>query len=340
MPPSIGLLLINLGTPDAPNVKAVRRYLRQFLSDPRVMDIPAFPRWLLLNLFILPFRPKKSARAYAKIFDERGSPLLYLGQDLREKVASRLPKVQVELAMRYGNPSIPDIMKRFEKNGIRDIIVFPLYPQRASSTTGSTIEAVNAYVNAQWVTPNIRFVPPFFQHPAFIKAAATPAKALIKKHQPDKVLFSFHGLPERHIEKAAQDSSCLSDNCCSSLNEKNSHCYRAQCFATARALAHHLDLENEDYVVAFQSRMGKIPWIEPHTDQVIKKLAKEGTKKIVALTPAFVTDCLETLEEIGVEARADFLARGGEVFELAPCPNASDLFSDAIIEIAHELKEN
>ncbi|MBW2733105.1 MAG: ferrochelatase [Deltaproteobacteria bacterium] len=336
--PKTALLLINLGTPHSPKIKDVRRYLRQFLSDPRVIDIPTFWRVLLLNLVILPLRPPKSARAYAKIFTERGSPLLYHGQDLAQKVQQRLEGegVEVELAMRYGNPSIASTLDALRERGVERLVVLPLYPQYADSTTGSTIEALTQAVAARWAIPDLHFIPPFYDHPAFIEAVAAQARPILQSGRWDRVLFSFHGLPERHLHKAdATGSHCLMrDDCCQEIREVNRDCYRAQCVATMQALGHALGVSAEERVLCFQSRLGRTPWIRPYTDEVLAELADQGVKRLAVLTPAFVADCLETLEEIGMHAREEWLERGGEAFELVPCVNASDSWADGVVTIS------
>ncbi|MCK5796982.1 MAG: ferrochelatase [Deltaproteobacteria bacterium] len=339
--PRTGLLLVNLGTPGAPTVAAVRRYLREFLADPRVIDLPRLQRSLLLNLVILPFRPRRSAAAYAKIFDpERGSPLLFHSRDLTKKVGERLAaaKVQVDLAMRYGEPSIDAALDRFAEAHVERVVVFPLYPQYAVSTTASTIEAVTRAVSQRWIVPSLAFVPPFFDHPAFIEAFAARARPILADSAPERILFSFHGLPERHLKKGDPTGArCLVQaNCCETLGPENALCYRAQCVATMRLLGDALAIDPAQRVLGFQSRLGRIPWIQPYTDEVLDALLADGVKKIAVLTPAFVADGLETLEEIGIEARKRWLDGGGERFDLIPCPNASDTFADAIVRIARD----
>lgn len=338
--PTTALLLINLGTPDSAQVGDVRRYLREFLSDPRVIDINAFSRALLLNLVILPFRPRKSAEAYAKVFDQRGSPLLYHSEDLTQKVRERLATqgVEVELAMRYGNPSISSALDRLQARGVERIIVFPLYPQYATSTTGSTIEAVSAAVGARWVAPYLQFVPAFYDHPAFIAAAAAQARPILEGQSWDRVLFSYHGLPERHLHKGdATAAHCLvKEGCCDTISAVNRGCYRAQCVATTRALSEALGVPPEKQALCFQSRLGRTPWIRPYAEDVLAELVGQGVKRLAVLTPAFTADCLETLEEIGMRAKEDWLAAGGEAFALARCVNASDLWADAVIAIARD----
>lgn len=330
-----GLLLVNLGTPSAPETGPVRRYLRQFLSDPRVIDINPLGRWLLLNLFILPFRPKTSAAAYRKVWTERGSPLLVHSLDLLEKVRARLPGVPVELGMRYQEPSLALALERLLRAGCDRLTVFPLYPQYASSATGSTLEEVWRLAGRLWNTPALSVVPPFYDHPAFLDAFAKVARPVLDEVAPDLVLMSFHGLPERQVKKSdAAGNHCLAAaGCCDAIGDANRMCYRAHCYATARGLAERLGVAGK-YEVAFQSRLGRTPWIRPFTDVRVRELAAAGTKRIAVLCPSFVADCLETLEEVGLRLREDFLAHGGEELRLVPSLNATEAWVDAVVELA------
>jgi len=335
-----GLMLLNLGTPDSAEVGDVRRYLGEFLSDPRVIDISPIGRALLLNLVILPFRPRKSAEAYRKIWTERGSPLLFHGQDLRDKLAAALGGgVQVELAMRYQSPSVASALARFREGGIDRIAVFPLFPQYSSAAFGSAVEKVYVEANRSWNVPAMSVVPPFYDHPAFIEACAALARPVLEELRPERVLMSFHGLPERHVRKSDESGGrhCLcSAECCDTIVAANRNCYRAQAFATARALAAALDLSARSYEVTFQSRLGRSPWIKPYTDLRINELAGQGVKRVAVLSPSFVADCLETLEEIGLRARADFLARGGEELRLVPSLNSTDAWVQALLRILRD----
>lgn len=332
-----GLLLCNLGTPDAPTTGAVRRYLRQFLSDPRVIDINPVGRWLLLNLIILPLRPRKSAEAYQKIWTVDGSPLLRHGRDLVTAVSERLGAGwAVELGMRYGRPSLASGLDKLRQAGAERIVVLPLYPQYASSSTGSIVEAVCRQVARAEVTPAVSLVPAFHADAGFLAASSAVARPLLDSERPDHVLMSFHGVPERHVRKAdASGQHCLSsDDCCARLGPANRDCYRAQCFATARALAERLGLASADYTVCFQSRLGRTPWIRPYTDATVAALAAAGKKRLLVLCPAFVADCLETLEEIGIRAKQQFEAAGGERLTLVPSLNATAAWADAVAALA------
>lgn len=331
-----GLLLINLGTPDEPTTPAVRRYLREFLGDPRVIDINAVGRALLLNLVILPTRPAKSAEAYRAIWDPvRGSPLMYHSQDLAAGVAARLgADWHVELAMRYGKPSIASALEALIAANVDRIVVLPLFPQYASSSTGTAVARVMELAGAQWNVPAIDVVPAFFDDPGFLRAFAAVGAPALAAATPDHVLFSFHGLPVRQIMKSdATGAHCFAKTtCCDTL--ANPNCYRAQCFHTARSLAAQLGLAPERYTVCFQSRLGRTPWIEPFTDVVIEDLAKRGVKRLAVMCPAFVADCLETVEEIGIRAKAQWKAAGGEDLVLVPSLNATPGWIEAVASIA------
>jgi protoporphyrin/coproporphyrin ferrochelatase len=320
-----GLLLVNLGTPDAPETGAVRRYLREFLSDARVLDISAPARWALLELFILPSRPARSAEAYRKVWTPEGSPLLVHGRRLAARLQEGLgPEWAVELGMRYGNPSLDSALKKLAAAGARTITLLPLYPQYASSSTGSTLERVYQLAGEAWNVSALRVVPPFFNAPAFLDAWTEVARPALTAARADHVLFSFHGLPERHVLKSdTSGRHCLkSATCCDVSVAENRWCYRAQCFATARSLTARLGIPPESTTVAFQSRLGRTPWLKPYTDLLLPELAAKGVRRLAVLCPAFVADCLETLEEIGIRARADFLRAGGEALTLVPSLNA------------------
>jgi ferrochelatase len=331
-----GLLLINLGTPDEPTPSAVRRYLREFLGDPRVLDIGAFGRALLLNLIILPTRPAKSARAYGTVWDpRRGSPLMYHSRDLAAAVSDQLgADWHVELAMRYGKPSIADALDELASRDVERIVVLPLFPQYASSSTGTAQARVMELAGERWNVPALDFVPAFYNDPGFIAAQTQVARPILADFQPDHVLFSFHGLPVRQIVKTdSRGAVCFQrTSCCDEL--RNPHCYRAQSFWTARTVASELGLAADRYTICFQSRLGRTPWIEPYTDHVIDRLGKAGTKRLAVLCPAFVADCLETVEEIGIRAREQFKAAGGDELVLVPSLNATKAWVDAVCAIA------
>jgi ferrochelatase len=339
----VGLLLINLGTPDAPRPPEVRRYLREFLSDPRVLDLPAFLRFLLLELVILPRRPRASAAAYRKIWTSEGSPLLVHSRALAAKVQARLgDAVQVELAMRYGQPAIAGALDRFAEAGVSRLVIFPLYPQYSSAATGSSIERVLRLAAGRWNTPYLQVIPPFYDHPAYLAARAELARRFLKpalkpapEPAPERVFFSFHGLPERQIRKSDPSGShCLvRADCCAAVGPANRHCYRAQCHASARLLAERLGVPEEAAIVCFQSRLGRSPWLSPATDEVLAAEARRGVRHAVII-PAFVADCLETLEELAIRGAEIWRRNGGETLQVVPALNAGDRFADAVVEIA------
>jgi ferrochelatase len=337
-PSPTGLLLLNLGTPDAPTTGAVRRYLAQFLSDPRVLDINPVGRWVLLHGVILRTRPRASAHAYGKVWDAaRGSPLLYHGLDLAEAVRQRLGDGwRVELGMRYGNPSIAAALGRLRAAGVDRVVALPLFPQYASSSTGSALQELFEVASREVNVTPLEIAPPFYDDPGFIDAFAAVGRPVLDELRADHVLFSFHGLPERHVRASdTTGAHCLaSPGCCDALVAANRHCYRAQCFATARALATSLGLPADGWTVGFQSRLGRTPWIQPYTDTLLDELPRKGVRRLAVYCPAFVADCLETLEEIGMRAAEQFRAAGGEQLVLVPSLNAAPAWADAVAAMA------
>ncbi|MEO7424565.1 MAG: ferrochelatase [Fibrobacteria bacterium] len=332
-----GILIINLGTPEAPETGPVRRYLREFLGDPRVLDITAWGRWLLLNLIILPFRPKKSAEAYRKIWTDRGSPLLFNTLDFTEKLRASLPADgQVEFAMRYGRPSLESKLDLLLAESPEELVILPMYPQYSSASTGSTLEKVFSLLAAKWNVPTVRVIGPFYNDAGFLDACAAIAKENLAAFAPDHVILSYHGLPERQIRKSeSAPGHCLAsdDACCAAITARNRFCYRAQCFETSRGLAQRLGLAPSGYTVCFQSRLGRTPWIKPYTDQVVAELGRQGKKRLLVLEPSFTADCLETLEEITLRAQATFSQAGGGQLRLAPSLNASDAWVRAVRDL-------
>lgn len=306
-----GVLLVNLGTPDTPHPKDVKRYLTEFLTDGRVIDLPPLQRHLLVRGLIVPKRYKKSAKLYRSIWGEEGSPLLYYGKKVVEKVQKQLGEsYHVELAMRYQNPSIEKGLSKLKT--CKKLIIFPLFPQYASATTGSIHEKILKILSKWEVIPEIRFISSYWNHPAFIEAHLARAKEYdFSKY--DHILFSYHGLPERQIKKADHTGTCLvKKDCCA----KNPHCYAAQCLGTTQKMANGLGIPEDKWSLSYQSRLGKSPWIKPYSDHILERLAKEGKKKVLVFSPAFVCDCLETLEEIGCQYQELFKAKGGQVLDL------------------------
>lgn len=335
-----GVLLVNIGTPEAPEAGPVRRYLREFLSDPRVIDLNPVGRWLLLNLFILPFRPRRSAEAYRAVWMKEGSPLRVYSQQFRDALSTKVDDVvEVELGMRYGQPSIPEAIGRLRARGITELIVFPLYPLNAASTFSTTVEKVFEEVAKHWEVTPVKTVQPFFHRPGFLEAFAASTREVMGKIDADHVLFSYHGLPERHMTKSDPTGShCLaSSECCAALGTANRGCYRAQSYFVARELASRLGLRADQYSVSFQSRLGRTPWIQPYTDLVLPELAKKGVKRLAVVCPSFVADCLETLEEIGIRAKEQFVQAGGEQLALVPSLNVRE---DWVHEAAEMVRES
>jgi ferrochelatase len=333
------LLLLNLGTPDAPDTKSVRRYLKEFLSDPYVIDIPALARWALVNLIILPTRPKKSAAAYREVWTKRGSPLLFHSRDLETKMRQRLvPEdfVAVELGMRYGNPSIRSALEKLRAQRADRIVVAPLYPQYALSSTATGVEKVRGELAAMGWDVKWDVLEAFHSDPGFIAAVAGNVKREIGASRFDHLLVSFHGLPERHIRKTDRSGGrhCLvSPSCCATLVDANRDCYRAQSFATSRKLREVLGWPSDRLTVSFQSRLGRTPWIQPFTDVELAELPKRGVKRLLVVCPSFVADCLETLEEIKIRGAQIFKEAGGEELVYVPAVNSQDDWAEALAQL-------
>ena len=317
-----GALLINLGSPDSPDPKDVKRYLEEFLMDERVIDLSKALRTFLVKGIILNTRPKKSAKAYKKIWWEEGSPLIVLSKRLRQSVQKKVT-IPVELAMRYGTPSIEEGIKNLVNQGINEIILIPLYPQFAMATT-ETILVLAEEVRLQ-NHPQVSFtvLPPFYNHPDYIRVLSESIQENLKGIEWEHLLFSYHGIPERHIRKSdVTKSHCKIDkSCCQTSSKAHQYCYRHQCYETTRQVAEYLELKEGTFSTSFQSRLGLDPWLRPYTDKTVAKFAKKGVKKMAIATPAFVSDCLETLEEIGMEAAEDFEEKGGEKLFVIPCIN-------------------
>lgn len=334
-----GVLLVNLGTPDSPSVPDVRKYLREFLSDKRVIDIHPIARWLLVNLIIAPIRAPKSAKLYREIWTGQGSPLTIHGLELTEKLQAKLGnEYVVAFGMRYQNPSLRAALDVLRKALVRRIVVVPLYPQYASSTTGSSTEVVMQII-AEWeVTPELHFVGHFHHRADYLDAVA--ATAMPYDHQQyDHVVFSFHGIPQRHIRKSDANygsGQCAFGACCETLHDGNRFCYRANCVQTARGIAQRLGISPERYTISFQSRLGRDPWIQPYSDHVVEDLGKQGKKKLLMFSPAFVADCLETLYEVGTEYNELFQEHGGEKVQLVPSLNSNLQWVDVVSKMVTE----
>jgi ferrochelatase len=339
-----GLLLVNLGTPEGtpgqgPTTAQVRTYLREFLMDPYVVDISPIGRWLLVNAIILPRRPAQSAALYRKVWTPRGSPLLVYHLDLaREIQASLGDRWKVEPAMRYGNPSIGAGLQRLHEAGVRETLVVPLYPQYSLAATASSIEACRTQVARHAPGMQLRFLPPFYGSSRFLDPFAEVARETLTGFDYEHLLFSFHGLPERQVRKTdrAGNHCFATAGCCDRITDANRDCYRAQSFATAREIALRLGVPAERYTVCFQSRLGRTPWIKPYTDVVYEELAARGIRRIAVMSPAFVADCLETLEEIAIRGREQFRALGGEELKLIPSLNARPSWVAGLSELITE----
>ncbi len=320
-----GVLLINLGSPESPTPKDVKPYLDEFLMDKNVIDLPFLLRALLVRGIILRTRPAKSAEAYSKIWWEEGSPLVVLSKRMHEKV-QRNVDVPVALAMRYGNPSIKSGLQELADKGVSEVLIFPLYPHHAMSSTVTVLEKAEEVRAKDF--PNMKFssVPAFYNKPDYIRNLSDLIKSHLDKIEYDHVLFSYHGLPERHIRKTdITKSHCKIDgSCCVTPSPAHQFCYRHQCYETTRLVAEQLGIPEGKYSQTFQSRLAGDKWLEPYTDVEINKMPEKGIKKLAVVTPAFVADCLETLEEIAMEANHEFIAHGGEEFTAIPCLNDNE----------------
>ena len=329
-----GVLLVNLGTPDAPTRAAVYRYLKEFLLDPRVIDINPIARNLLVRGIIAPFRSGKSAEAYQQLWTADGSPLKFYGERLARQVQALLGDAyRVELAMRYQSPSIESAIDRLMQAAVRRIVVFPLFPQYAGATTGSVHAEVMRVLQGRQIIPELAFISTYATHAPMTRLYAANARKF-DLDQYDHFLFSYHGLPQRQLRKADAFGHCLQHaDCCRRLTSHNQFCYSAQCYATTEAIAGELGLTAEQYTVTFQSRLGRDPWTQPYTVQVIEQLARKGLKRLLVFCPAFTADCLETTIEIGTEYRDDFLRWGGERLDLVPSLNDAPAWAAVVADM-------
>jgi ferrochelatase len=331
-----GVLLINLGSPDSPTTGDVRRYLREFLMDGRVMDAPYLIRFGVVHGCILPFRPKQSAEAYHKIWLPEGSPLVVTSKRVAQTLQQRT-SVIVDVAMRYQNPSIECALEHLIDHAVEELLLIPMFPHYAMSSYETAVERVKQLLQGMAPQVALTVLPPFYNDPDYIRALAGSAGPYLQNDF-DHLLFSFHGLPERHLRKSDKTGChCLKvENCCERPSPAHNTCYRAQCFATVRAFLNEAAIPATKSSIAFQSRLGRNPWLQPYTDQEIVRLARSSVKRLVVICPAFVTDCLETLEEIGMRGRELFLAAGGEEFRLVPCLNEHPLWLDFLQKLIRE----
>lgn len=316
LPPRIAVLLINLGTPDAPTAPAVRRYLRQFLSDPRVIEIPRFLWAIILNLFVLPSRPKRVAEAYASIWDG-DSPMRNILNGQAEQLEPRLAsanapfRVTVHPAMSYGNPGLPDVMDKLRSEGVDHFVLLPVFPQYSATSSGAVYDAINKWALKQRNLPNYTIVKDYFAHPLYIKALADSIRRFQAKHgKPEKLMFSFHGIPQPYADKGDP--------------------YPSRCKCTAAQVAQELGLSADEWIISFQSRFGKQEWVKPYTDVVLDDWAKSGVKSVQIISPAFSADCLETLEELAIENRDNFIEAGGEEYHYIPALNMDEAHIDLL----------
>jgi ferrochelatase len=327
---SKGVLLVNLGSPDSPSVSDVRRYLREFLMDGRVLDVNWFARFCIVYFAILPSRPKQSAEAYHKIWTPAGSPLVVISRNVLAALRQRVG-VPVELAMRYQNPSIPAAVRSLAQKGVNDVLLIPLFPHYAMSSFETAVRRVEEVAARLAPEMRVEVQPPYFEHPDYI-AALTAGAANYLSHDYDRLLFSFHGVPERQIRKSDPTRChCLTaPNCCEVDSPAHATCYRAQCFKTVAAFVKEAGLPKEKYSISFQSRLGRHPWLKPYTDYELIRFAASGMKRLLVICPSFVSDCLETLEEIGLRGRESFLSAGGTELTLIPCLNEHPLWLAAL----------
>ncbi|HLH55390.1 MAG TPA: ferrochelatase [Verrucomicrobiae bacterium] len=335
-----GILLLNLGSPDSPSEHDVRKYLREFLMDPRVLDVSWPVRFAVVQFAILPKRPKESAHAYQKVWTPEGSPLVAISQRVRAQLQARV-NIPVELAMRYQSPGIQPAVESLAHQGVDEFLLIPLFPHYAMSSYETAVVRVKEV--AARCAPGTRVVvqPPFYDHLQYIAALVASAQDYLAKGY-DHLLFSFHGLPERHLRKSDPTGRhCLcSENCCLEPSPAHATCYRAQCFKTVNAFVQKAGVPPEKYSISFQSRLGRDPWLKPYTDFELERFPKEGKKRLLVICPAFVSDCLETLEEIGMRGRETFLNAGGKEFAQIPCLNEHPLWLETLCGMVAKFSPN
>ena len=333
---SNGVLLVNLGSPDSPAVPDVRRYLDEFLMDGRVLDYPYPLRRLIVSAFILPTRPQKSAEAYHAIWRQEGSPLIVISRRLQHKLGAEL-NLPLALAMRYGQPDLASGFRELLKQGVKRVLLVPLYPHYAMSTFETVVAAARQALQRMNSKVKLEVLKPFYDHPAYLSALVESARPYLAQEH-DHLLFSYHGVPERHLRKTdPTHKHCLSSpDCCSTLSPAHATCYRRQVFETTRLFVEQAGLDPARTSLAFQSRLGRDPWLAPSTDTEITRLAQSGVKRLHVICPAFIADCLETLEEIGIRGRETFLAAGGESFQLVPCLNDHPAWVSALRTLVGE----
>jgi ferrochelatase len=334
-----GLLLINLGTPESTSKKDVKKYLEEFLMDERVIDIDYWKRWLLIKGIVLNTRPAKSAEAYKKVWTEEGSPLMVHTVNLAKKVQEKLgDSIYVTFAMRYGNPSIVDTIKELKGNGVTKLVVLPLYPQHAMSSTETVVEKVREEVKKQNASWEMKIIPAFYNDSRYIQNLADSIESEINVDHYDKIVFSYHGIPERQVLKTdTTESHCKIDgSCCNTPSPAHKTCYRHQAFETTKLVEQQLNWDASKTINTFQSRLGRAEWLKPYNALTLAELPAQGVKKIAVVMPAFVADCLETLEEMRMEGQEIFLGAGGERFDVVSCLNDDDNWAQTIAEWTKE----
>ncbi len=326
-----GVLLVNLGSPDSTDSKDVKKYLDEFLMDPRVIDVPRWARTLLVRGIILNTRPKKSAAAYQKIWWKEGSPLIVISERLKQKIQKNIT-IPVALAMRYGSMSLKNGLKELVDKGVDDVLLIPLYPQFAMATTETIDVKVNEIRKELYPQLEIKTLAPFYDEQEYLEVLSGSISEVIKDKEFDHLLFSYHGVPERHIRKSdITKSHCKIDRqCCATPSKAHQYCYRHQCLETTKKVVEILNLQEGTYSSSFQSRLGFDPWLQPYTDRTIERMGLSGTKKLIVVTPAFVSDCLENLEEIAMEGKEIFQEVGGDEFTMIPCLNDRDDWAEVI----------
>ena len=326
------LLIVNLGTPNKPTYFSVFKYLRQFLMDRRVININPILRFFLVNLIICPTRSFSSTKIYKKVWNkETGSPLLHNTKKLAQKIKSKLPEYTVEYAMRYQNPSIENVLNKLLIQNPDEIIILPLFPHYAAATTGSVYEEVSRILSKKWVVPKIKFINQFYDNDKFIDAWVEKARKF-NINSYDKIIFSYHGIPNSHVDNVYENSVCNDHDCESKITEDNKFCYKATTYETTKLIASRLNINPENYLVTYQSRLTN-KWLSPFTDEVLQSMANEGNKNVLVFSPSFTADCLETIIEIGDEYNELFISSGGQKLDYVESLNYSDLWSDAIISI-------
>ncbi|QVY67009.1 ferrochelatase [Polaribacter sp. Q13] len=335
-----GILLNNLGSPDSTDTKDVKKYLGEFLMDERVIDIPYWKRWLLINGIILNTRPKKSGAAYKKIWWKEGSPLVVISQRFTDKLVKKVD-LPVALAMRYGSMTMENGIKELVDKGVTEIFLAPLYPHYAMSSYETVVVKAEQIIAKKYPQVKLDVLPAFYNEPDYIKAMSNNIANHLKGFDYDHILFSYHGIPERHILKSdVTKNHCKIDGSCCERNSVAHHtCYRHQCFETTKEIAKTLNLKEGTYSNSFQSRLLKDPWLKPYTDFELEKFPSEGKKKLAVITPAFVADCLETLEEIAMEGKDEFLKFGGTDYKHIPCMNDNDDWVDVMVKWINNWKD-